>query len=99
MYSMSRQQPAFFTLKRAVMEQNVQGGKPRSFTKDGDVYFIRAGGEADRKLLHNDGAASDIRIDRLPMMPKVCNPRTNDTPASNFEVFTRTFAEHYISFD
>ena len=75
-------------------------GRETTFiTKDGDVYFIRAGGEADRKLLHNDGAASDIRIDRLPMMPKVCNPRTNDTPASNFEVFTRTFAEHYISFD
>src|SRR5262245_28647307 len=54
-------------------------GRDATFnTKDGDVYFIRAGGEADHKLLHNDGAASDIRIDRLPMMPKVCNPRTRN---------------------
>src|SRR5215471_4115498 len=45
-------------------------------TNDGDVFFIRAGGAPDRKLLHNEGAASDIRIERLPKMPDVCSRPT-----------------------
>ena len=68
-------------------------------TTDGDVYFIRAGGSADHKLLHSAGSASDVRIDRLPGLPAVCGHPTPDTPADNFEVFARTWAEHYISFD
>ena len=67
--------------------------------KDGDVLLIKAGGSSDHKLLHSEGAASDIRIERLPKMPDVCRHLTRNTPLDNFEVFTRTWAEHYISFD
>ncbi len=75
-------------------------GREATFrTPGGDVYFVRSGGEDGHKLLHEDGAASDIRIDRLERAPKVCDRATADTPLNNFEVFTRTWAENYISFD
>ena len=61
--------------------------------------YIRRGGSNDHKVLHFDGAASDVRIDRLSRMPAVCDRLTANTPANNFEVFARTWAEHYISFD
>ena len=53
----------------------------------------------DHKLVHFDFADSDIRIDRLPEMPTLCDAPTANTPRDNYEVFTRTFAENYISFD
>lgn len=68
-------------------------------TEDGDVYFIRTGGSRDHKLLHSEGSASDVRVDRLQRFPAVCGHPTPNTPADNFEVFARTWAEHYISFD
>ena len=75
-------------------------GREASFkTVDGDVFFIRAGRDADHKLLHHQGASSDVRLDRVPRLPAACNQPTPDTPAANFEVFTRTWAENYISFD
>lgn len=75
-------------------------GREATFTTpDGDALFIRTGGAADHKLLHNDGSASDVRIDRLPGLPQVCEHPTSNTPAGNFEVFSRTWAENYILFD
>jgi hypothetical protein len=68
-------------------------------TKDGMTFFIRAGGDKDHKLLHSEGSASDVRIDRLPGLPAVCEHPTPNTPPDVFEVFARTWAEHYISFD
>jgi len=67
-------------------------------TSYGEVYFVKTGG-GDRRLLHNDGSASDIRIDRLAKMPPECVPPTGNTPLDNFNVFTHTWAENYISFD
>lgn len=64
-----------------------------------EVFFIRSGGKRDHKLLHNEGSASDVRLDRLPHLPAVCDHPTRNTPVSNFEVFTRTWAENYILFD
>jgi hypothetical protein len=75
-------------------------GREATFTHDkSDVFFIRAGGKKDHKLLHNEGSASDVRLDRLPRLPAVCDHPTTNTPAGNFEVFTRTWAENYILFD
>ena len=75
-------------------------GREATFkTEDGGVLFIRDGGPRNRKLLHDEGSASDVRIDRLPRLPAICNHPTANTPADNFEVFARTWAEHYISFD
>jgi hypothetical protein len=75
-------------------------GREATFTHDGgEIFFIRAGGRRDHKLLHNEGSASDVRLDRLPRLPAVCDHSTPNTPAGNFEVFTRTWAENYILFD
>ena len=68
-------------------------------TTDRDVFFVRPGGDAAHRTLHFDGSASDMRIDRLPRLPPVCDHPTPDTPLDNFEVFTQTWAENYISFD
>lgn len=67
--------------------------------KEGRLFFLRPGGSNDQKVLHFDGSASDMRIDRLPRMPAVCDHLTPDTALDNFEVFARTWAEQYISFD
>jgi len=86
-----------FTAKRE--DTAIEGREATYRTSDGEVYFVRSAGEVDHRLLHDDGSASDIRIDRLPSMPSQCDHPTGDTPQENFEVFTRTWAEHYISFD
>lgn len=67
--------------------------------KEGRLFFLRPGGSNDRKVLHFDGSASDMRIDRLLRMPAVCDHLTPDTPPDNFEVFARAWAEQYISFE
>ena len=86
-----------FTAKR---EKNQNSDREVTFrTTDGDEYFVRAGGTVDHRLLHNVGSASDIRIDRLLKLPSQCDHFTANTPRDNFEVFTRTWAEQYISFD
>jgi hypothetical protein len=75
-------------------------GREATFkSKDGDVFFIRTGASNDHKLLHSADSASDVRIDRIPRIPTACDYPTANTPLDNFEVFTRTWAEHYISFD
>lgn len=68
-------------------------------TADNDVFVIRPGGDPDHRLLHEDGSASDIRIDRVPRLPSPCEPPTADTPVDNFDAFAQTWAENYISFD
>jgi len=66
---------------------------------EGGVLLLKSGRSDGCKLLHFDFSDSDIRLDRLPQMPTVCDPPTANTPRDNYEVFTRTFAENYISFD
>lgn len=86
-----------FTAKR---DTSVVAGREATFkTTDGDVLFVRTGGSGDHRLLHYDGSASDVRIDRMPGKPEACDQPAGNTPPNNFEVFTRTWAEHYISFD
>lgn len=48
---------------------------------------------------HLNGAASDVVLHRAPEKPAVCNQPTPNTPISNFDVFTRTWAEQYGFFD
>jgi peptidase S41-like protein/tricorn protease-like protein len=84
----------------AAADQTPVPGRIATFrTSDGLEMFVRAGGSADHKLLHNEGSASDERIDRIPRPPAVCEHPTENTPAGNFEVFAQVWAEHYISFD
>jgi hypothetical protein len=71
-----------------------------TFQENGsDPFFIRSGGSHNHKILHRQGAASDVRIERIPRVPAVCARPTPDTPPNDFEVFARTWAEQYISFD
>jgi hypothetical protein len=57
----------------AAQVQTTLEGRESAFEKnDGDVFFVRTGGSNDHKVLHFDGSASDMRIDRLPDMPAVC---------------------------
>jgi len=75
-------------------------GREATFVRSqGQVFFVRIGGSRDHRQLHSDGSASDQRIDRIAQVPARCDPPTADTPTSNFEVFSRTWAEHYILFD
>jgi hypothetical protein len=84
----------------AEREPGANEGREATFeTVDGGVFFIRAGGAADHKLLRHQGASSDVRLSRVPRLPAACNQPTPDTPAANFEVFARTWAENYITFD
>src|SRR3974377_2340162 len=86
-----------FTAKE---DRSSVAGREKSFrTPDGDVYFVRAGNSGDHRRLHAEGSASDMRIDRLEEMPTICNRPTANTLLDNFEVFTRAWAENYISFD
>lgn len=64
-------------------------GREATFRTSGrDVYFVRSGGSGDHRLPHNDGSASDMRIDRIA----ACSQPAADTPQGNFEVFARTWA-------
>lgn len=66
---------------------------------NGDVFFVRSGGTADHRLIHNVWSVSDVRVDRVAKLPATCAHPTPNTPQGNFEVFTRTWAENYILFD
>lgn len=81
-------------------EKSEAAGREATFqTSDGDAYFVKAGGARDRRIMHAGGSASDMRINRLPQRPAACDQPTPNTPLANFEMFTRTWAENYISFD
>jgi hypothetical protein len=67
--------------------------------RGGGMFFIGSGIDSDHKTLNHPDGLSKIRIDRLPRMPALCDPPTQNTPLGNFEVFSRTFSEHYIAFD
>jgi len=84
----------------ATRSGGTMSGREASFKRaDGVSFFLRPGGSNDHRVLHFDGTASDMRIDRQSRMPAVCDHPTPNTPPDNFEVFAKTFAEHYISFD
>ncbi len=84
----------------AQLQTSVAAGREVTFkSKDEGVSFVRTGGNHDHKAMHQEGAVPDIRIDRIESLPPVCRHPTADTPLNNFEVFSRTWAEQYISFE
>ena len=84
----------------ALRDGSVSSSREATYnTADGDVFFVRSGGSANQKILHFEGSASDVRIDRIPQLPAFCEPPTPNTPPGNFEVFVRTWTENYILFD
>ena len=77
----------------------VPGREATFVTPQRQVLFVRAGGSPEQRRLRSEGAASDKLIDRISGLPAQCARPTPDTPPDNFEVFARTWAEHYILFD
>jgi hypothetical protein len=75
------------------------GASATAKDSDGDLFTIRDGDSSGHKLLHSIGSAGHIHLDRISALPSVCTHLTPDVPAANFEVFARSFAEHYISLD
>jgi hypothetical protein len=63
------------------------------------TYIVRSGGTSNHRLLHLNGAASDIVIRRIDSAPTACAQKIADTPLTNFDVFARTWAEQYGFFD
>src|SRR5215471_20345295 len=43
-------------------DSSISGREATFKTPDGDVFFVRSGGRADHRVLHNLGSASDVRI-------------------------------------
>ncbi len=66
--------------------------------EEGKLSF-RLSARGDHGSLHPEDSVPDISIEHIPKMPAVCAQPTQNTPAGNFEVFARTWAENYISFD
>lgn len=87
--------PSFAAIRRSTQSPGVEA----TYERDGDVYLVIGTSDSVVKRIHNDGAASDIVVRRIPALPAPCGPPTADTPIGNFDVFAQTWAEHYILFD
>lgn len=68
-------------------------------SRDGNVFSIVADGDSERKRITTPTGLTSIAIERISVLPRACTPPTANTRLNNFDVFTRTFAEQYISFD
>jgi hypothetical protein len=68
-------------------------------SRDSSLFFIGPGASPDNKVLLRPDGLSGIYIDRVAALSPACTPFTPNTPQGNLEVFARTFAEQYISFD
>ena len=86
-----------FTAQRAGNDPD--GGVLYKVVDQPTTWILRHGGSTDRRLLHQNGSASDVVIQRRNAAPGVCAKPTPDTPVSNFDVFARTWAEQYGFFD
>ena len=63
------------------------------------MFSIADDGDGDHKRITTPTGLTSIAIERIGSLPKACTPPTANTPLNNFDVFTQTFAEQYISFD
>jgi C-terminal processing protease CtpA/Prc len=86
-----------FSAQRAAAESN--GDVVFKVVDRPTTFILRSGKDRDRRLLHQNGAASDVVIRRQRVAPAACTTPVLDTPLANFDVFTRTWAEQYGFFD
>jgi hypothetical protein len=85
---------------RAERSSTGSSGRDATFrAHDGNAIRIVTDGVDDRARVVHPGGLTNIFIERLTALPEVCAPPTANTPIGNFNVFARTFAENYISFD
>jgi hypothetical protein len=59
------------------------------------TFVILPGKTANDARIHVGFAASDMIVHRIDRKPAVCDTPTPNTPLSNFDVFTQTWAEQY----
>jgi hypothetical protein len=83
--------------------KRVTGGRPGSEVtfqiRRGNLFSIVDDGDSDHKRITMLTGLTSIAIERIGALPKACTPPIANTPLNNFDVFTQTFAEQYISFD
>lgn len=74
-------------------------GQEAIFRARGGTFNILPGNDENhRRLVHPAGLTS-IVLEHLSKLPPVCTPPTANTALGNFDVFVKTFAEQYISFN
>ena len=76
----------------------VPPGADAAYVADGQVFVVASGEDSSVKQVLAEGAASHMVIRRIAARPTMCDHPTPDTPEGNFEVFARTWSEHYILF-
>ncbi len=62
------------------------------------LKIVRDNADSNAARANFGFAASDLVLHRIARKPAVCDAPTPNTPLSNFDVFTATFAEHYPFF-
>ena len=62
------------------------------------TFVMLPGGRDGEARVHVPFAASDMIARRIDRRPATCDRPASDTPLSNFDVFARTWAEHYPFF-
>lgn len=62
------------------------------------TLVVKPGTSSDIKHLNQMGTASDIVLQRIARKPSVCDVAVTNDPQTNFNVFWKTFAEHYPLF-
>ena len=86
-----------FTAKRLTVE--IPGREASFKIRQGGTFVISAGIDDAHKLLKSPDGFYSIRIERLTRLPSLCDAPMANTPLGNFDLFARTFAEHYIGLD
>ncbi len=74
-------------------------GVDAAYAVDDQVLLLTLAADRNEMRIHAEGAASDVVFHCLADRPPLLDAQTPDTPAGNFEVFARTWSEHYILFD
>jgi Peptidase family S41 len=82
----------------ATRKEATAGGVVFTVNERPTTLVVRETGSPGTRRLHLDFAASDIVIQKTGARPQVCATAPRNTPSANFDVFARTWAEHYPFF-
>ena len=63
-----------------------------------DAFVFRPGQQPNQLVLNIDGVATQTQLTRIDALPAACTQTSSIDPVTNFNVFVRTFAEHYPFF-
>lgn len=72
---------------------------PTEFRNDDGAVLQISTPSANRLRVGREGTASDIFAQRIPGLPGRCSKKPANTPLTNFDIFARTFSDHYILFE